>query len=118
MPGKDKAPLAACGPEKLRATVKASRLKCMELETKVSHLQSQIEKTFGEKDILKIMSGQNLGATPHMKFFWEQQIQLLQSKKNGTQVPSPSYKVCIVSPLQIAISLQGIKREWSSYLAQ
>ena len=29
------------------------------------------------------MAGQNLEATPHMKFFWEQQMALLQSKKMG-----------------------------------
>ena len=36
-----------------------------------------------ENDILKIMGGQNLEATPHMKFFWEQQMKLLQSEKFG-----------------------------------
>ena len=36
-----------------------------------------------ENDILKIMGGQNLEATPHMKFFWEQQMKLLQTKKFG-----------------------------------
>ena len=29
------------------------------------------------------MGGQNLDTTPHMKFFWEQQMILLQSKKMG-----------------------------------
>ncbi len=32
---------------------------------------------------MKIMGGQNLEATPHMKFFWEQQMKLLQSEKMG-----------------------------------
>ena len=88
-PAKAKAPLAACGPEKLRATVVAERLRCKDLEAKVKRLQVQIEK-HGisvseplEKDLLAIMSGQNLETTPHMKFFWEQQMHLLQSTKMG-----------------------------------
>ena len=36
-----------------------------------------------EKDLLTIMGAQNLEATPRMKFFWEQQMKLLQSKKMG-----------------------------------
>ena len=35
------------------------------------------------KDLLKIMAGQNLEATPHMKFFWQEQMKLLQFKKMG-----------------------------------
>ena len=55
----------------------------------MKNLQTKIEKDgvhFSESletDILKIMGGQNLEATPHMKFFWEQQRALLQSKKMG-----------------------------------
>ena len=88
-PAKDKAPLAACGAEKLRATVRAQRLHCKDLEAKVKDLQVQIEKhgvsvsESLEKDLLTIMSGQNLEATPHMRFFWEQQMQLMQSTKMG-----------------------------------
>lgn len=36
-----------------------------------------------EKDILKIMGGQSLETTPYMKFFWQEQIKLLQSAKIG-----------------------------------
>ena len=43
-PAKDKAPLAACGAEKLRATAIAQRLHCKDLEAKVKDLQNQIEK--------------------------------------------------------------------------
>ena len=88
-PAKDKAPLAACGAEKLRATVVAQRLQCKDLEAKVKDLQSQIEKhgvsvsESLEKDLLTIMSGQNLEATPHMRFFWEQQMHLMRSTKMG-----------------------------------
>jgi hypothetical protein len=88
-PAKDKAPLAACGAKKLRATVIAQRLHCKDLEAKVKDLQSQIEKhgvsvsESLEKDLLTIMSGQNLEATPHMQFFWEQQMHLMRSTKMG-----------------------------------
>ena len=88
-PAKPKAPLSACGSEKLIATVKASRLACKQLEDRVEQLEAHIKKDgVGvsdalEKDILKIMGGQNLEATPHMKFFWEQQMKLLQSEKMG-----------------------------------
>ena len=86
-PAKSKAPLAACGAEKLRATVAADRLELKDLKQKIKNLESRIEK-YGvtvseplEKDLLTIMSGQNLESTPHMKFFWEQQMHLLQTKK-------------------------------------
>ena len=88
-PAKPKAPLSACGSEKLIATVKASRIACKQLENRVEQLETQIKKEgVGisdslEKDILKIMGEQNLEATPHMRFFWQQQMKLLQSKKMG-----------------------------------
>ena len=93
-PAKDKAPLAACGAEKLRATVIARRLHCKDLEAKVNDLQNQIEKhgvsvsESLEKDLLTIMSGQNLEATPHMRFFWEQQMHLMRSTKMGRRYHS------------------------------
>ena len=88
-PARDKAPLAACGAEKLRATVIAQRLHCKDLEAKVKVLRSQIEKHSVnvseslEKDLLAIISGQSLDATAHMKFLWEQQMQLVRSTKIG-----------------------------------
>ena len=88
-PAKSKAPLAACGPGKLRATVVATRLKCKQLEARLEELQERIteqgisiDKSL-EDDILKIMDGQNLETTPHMKFFWQEQIKLLQSSGSG-----------------------------------
>ena len=87
-PAKSKASLSACGPEKLRATVIETRLKNKELEAKLELLQSKIDKGVDvseslEKDLLKIMGGQNMEATPHMKFFWQEQMKLLQAKKMG-----------------------------------
>ena len=88
-PARSKASLSACGPEKLRATVIETRLKCKTLEAKLELLQSKIDKEGVnvseslEKDLLKIMGGQNLEATPHMKFFWQEQMKLLQMKKMG-----------------------------------
>ena len=88
-PDKDKAPLSRCSAEKLRATVVESRLECSVLKAKVKSMQAQIEndsiavsETL-EKDVLTIMGGQNLETTPHMKFFWEQQIRLRQANKLG-----------------------------------
>ena len=66
-----------------------SRLECSVLEAKVKSMQAQIEndsiavsETL-EKDVLTIMGGQNLETTPHMKFFWEQQVRLRQANKFG-----------------------------------
>jgi hypothetical protein len=90
-PAKPRASLAACGPEKLRATVISSRLQIKDLEERLHQLQRRIEQdgigiseTF-EKDILTIMGRQNLETTPHMKFFWQEQMKLLQSSKMGTR---------------------------------
>jgi hypothetical protein len=79
-PARDNAPLVACGAEKLRATVIADRVRLKYLEARLENMQQQIEKHGVnvskplEKDLLTIMSGQNLDSTPHMKFFWEQQM--------------------------------------------
>ena len=43
-PAKSKAPLSACGSEKLIATVKASRITCKQLEDRVEQLEAQIKK--------------------------------------------------------------------------
>jgi hypothetical protein len=88
-PAKSKASLAACGPEKLRATVKATRLECKMLKEQLVEMQERIQEQGVcidqslEQDIRKIMDGQNLDATPHMKFFWEEQMKLLQSSSCG-----------------------------------
>ena len=60
-----------------------------DLEDRLQQLQQNIEQhgigiSEGlEKDILKIMGGQNLEAIPRMKFFWQEQIKLLRSVKMG-----------------------------------
>ena len=91
VPAKSNAPLASCSSEKLVATVKASRVECKQLESRLKELEARI-KDDGvgisgalENDILKIMGGQNFEATTHMKFFWEQQLKLLKSDKFGRQ---------------------------------
>ena len=97
VPAKSKASLSACGPDKLRATVKATRLQCKQLEDRVKELETRINEDGVsisetlEKDILKIMGGQNLEAAPHMKFFWQQQMKLLQTEKNGQKISPPNY---------------------------
>ena len=98
---KSEASLSACGPDKLRATVKATRLECKQLEDRVKELETRINEDgvstseTVEKDILKIMGGQNLEATPHMKFFWQQQMKLLQTEKMARRSP-PNYTLCTV----------------------
>ena len=87
-PAKPKASLASCGPEKLRATVKSTRLQVKDLEDRLQQLQQRIEQqgigiSEGLEKILKIMGGQSLEAIPHMKFFWQEQMRLLQSAKMG-----------------------------------
>ncbi|CAB4028143.1 Transposable element P transposase [Paramuricea clavata] len=63
------------------------RLQCKQLDDRVKELETRMKKDGVsicetlEKDILKIMGGQNLEATPHMKFFWQQQMELLQTEK-------------------------------------
>ena len=86
-PAKPKAALATCGAENLRATVKSTRLQVKDLEVRFKELQLKIEQQgigiSKEKDIVKIMAGQSLKATPHMTFFWLEQMKLLQSAKMG-----------------------------------
>ena len=56
-----------------------------------------------EKHLLTIMSGQNLEATPHMRFFWEQQMHAVN--KNGTEIPSQDDKICFI----IAVIMDEMK---------
>ena len=104
-PAKPKASLSACGQEKFRATVISTRLQVKDLEDRLQELQLKIEKQgIGisesiEKDILMIMSGQNLDATPHMKFFWQEQMKLLQRTKMGRRYHSQI--------IRFALSLHG-----------
>ena len=70
-PARDKAPLAACGPKKLRATVIADRIRMKDLEARIEKMQLQIEKHAVnvsktlEKDLLIIMSAQSGCNTSH-----------------------------------------------------
>ena len=63
VPAKSKASLSACGPDKLRATVKATRLECKQLEDRVKELETRINEDGVsisetlEKNILKIIGG-------------------------------------------------------------
>ena len=103
-PAKNKAPLSACGPAKLRATVVAARFENKMLEERLEELQQKIVEhgvnvdQSLEDDILK-MSAQNLEVTPHMKFFWQEQIKLLQSSSSGQR-----YHPQII---QFALSVHG-----------
>ncbi|CAB3985949.1 Transposable element P transposase [Paramuricea clavata] len=53
-----------------------------ELQQKIVDQGVSVDKSL-EEDILQIMNGQNLEATPHMKFFWQEQMKLLQSSSSG-----------------------------------
>jgi hypothetical protein len=122
VPAKSTASLAACGPEKLVATVKASRIQCKQLEDKVRLLEERIQKdgvgisNALENDILKIMGGQNLECTPHMKFFWEQQMKLLQTEKMGRR--RRRYSLRIIFAWQVCSCIQRVTRKWSFDFAQ
>ena len=67
----------------------STRLQVKHLEDRLQELQLKIEKQgIGisesiEKDIFMIMIGQNLDATPHMKFLWQEQMKFLQAVKMG-----------------------------------
>ena len=95
-------------------------LQVKDLEDRLQELQLKIEKQeIGisesiEKDILMIMSGQNLDAMPHMKFFWQEQMKLLQRTKMGRR-----YHPKII---RFALSLHGkspsayrVTRKWRPY---
>ena len=53
-----------------------------ELQQKIDDQGVSVDKSL-EEDILQIMNGQNLEATPHMKLFWQEQMKLLQSSSSG-----------------------------------
>ena len=96
-PAKSKAPLAACGPGKLRATVVATRLKCKQLEARLEELQERIteqgisiDKSL-QDDILKIMDGQNLETTPTYEVLLARADKALAVFWQWTEVPPPNH---------------------------
>ena len=116
-PAKDKAALTACGPAKLRATVRTERLHSKELEERLQTLEKKIkadsvhvDETI-DKDILQIMSNQNLDATQHMKLFWQRQVKFLQSNKHGRRY-HPQVIRFALSPCQVCCCLQRGERKW------
>ena len=117
-PAKTKAPLSKCGPKKLQSTVVSTRLQVKDLEDRLQKLQKEIQQhDVGvsetlEKGILTIMGGQNLDATPHMKFFWQEQIKLLQSSKMGRRYHPQVIRFAPIHTQQISICLQGTTRQW------
>ena len=78
-----------CGPEKLRSTLKATRLENKNLKQRLHHLEKQMKQDgfsvsdATEKDILKFMAGKDLDDNPHMNFIWNEQMKLFQSLKMG-----------------------------------
>ena len=68
-----------------------------ELQQKIVEHGVNVDQSL-EDDILK-MSAQNLEVTPHMKFFWQEQIKLLQSSSSGQR-----YHPQII---QFALSVHG-----------
>ena len=52
------------------------------LQQKIVDHGVSVDKSL-EEDIGQIMNGQNIEATPHMKFFWQEQIKLSQSSSSG-----------------------------------
>ena len=76
-------------PSSTSTTVKASRIECKMLKEQLQEMQERIQEQeilinrSLEEDIRKIMDGQNLNGTPHIKFFWEEQMKLLQSTSCG-----------------------------------
>ena len=114
---KDKAPLTACGPAKLRARARTERLHSKDLEERLQTLEKKIkadsvhvDETI-DKDILQIMSNQNLDATPHMKFFWQQQVKLLQSNKHGRRYHPQVIRFALSLHAKSAAAYRG-ERKW------
>ena len=79
----------------------------MQLDDKIPELETRIVKdAVGvswclEKELLEIIGGPNLEDTPHMKFFWEQQMMFLQEKKMGRL-----YHPQIITASQVTICIQ------------
>ncbi|CAB3980884.1 Hypothetical predicted protein [Paramuricea clavata] len=81
-----------------------------------NHLQHKIEADgihideAVDKDILQIMSGQNLDATPHINFFWEQQVKLLKSNKLGRRYHPPviRFALSLNAKSALAFLAQGL----------
>ena len=73
-------------------------LKLQEMQERIQEQGILINRSL-EEDIRKIMDGQNLNATPHMKFFWEEQMKVLQSTSCGRR-----YHPQII---RLALSLHG-----------
>ena len=83
---KDKAPLSASNPSRLRPTVLDQRLKCKQLEHKIEKLQTEVNCSSVKidnqlsDDITTIISAHIQEASPFMKLFWNEQIKNFDQK--------------------------------------
>ena len=100
-PEKRKASLTACGPERLQVTVKSTRLQVKDLDDRLQELQCKVkEQGMGIRKALgKTFSKSWEDATLHIKFFWQEQMNLLQSAKMGRRYHSQF--------IRFALSLHG-----------
>ena len=101
-PAKPKASLTACGPEKLQATVKSTRLQVKDPEDRLQELQCKVkEQGMGiseslGKDILKIMGGRNSS----YEVFLQEQMNLPKAGINNENVQSLPAKVSSFTSIQ------------------
>lgn len=86
-----------------------------ELQQKVIDHGVSVDKSLKD-DIVQIMNGQNLEVTPHMKFFWQEQMKFLQSSSSGRRY-HPQVTRFALSVHGHLLLIERVKREWCSYPA-
>ena len=90
-PAKKKAPLAACGADKLRATVKAQRLECKQLEARLDQLQTEIKKDGIGEGHSHNNGRSKPGGNTSYEIFLVAADEIAANQKNGQTVSPPSY---------------------------
>ena len=85
-PAKLKAPIKFTSPERIKLTLQNERLKCKQLETQISEMRAEINKSSEQispemsSDLISIFTGcDKKSVPPFMKLFWEEQQKYLQS---------------------------------------
>lgn len=94
------APVSKTAPERIKATLKAQRLRCSELERQLKEMKLEIEKSSIEvnselsKDITTIL-GNSESCTPFMNLFWQEQKKLLTNNLTGVRYHPMIIRYCL-----------------------
>ena len=102
LPAKPKAPVSLTSPLRLKKTLQVQRLKCAQLQKRISEMTVELKKSSCSvdhdlsKDLIQIFSkADQSNVTPFMNLFWQQQQKLFSSNAKGVRFHPMIIRLCL-----------------------